>query len=100
MLDQEKIDEDALWDGLKGYITNTSLDASKVIEQYNGLWVVERTFRISKGQLETCPIFHLAERRIEAHICVCFIAYKIYKELKRIIRGANINCKPPIKCIF
>lgn len=91
MLDEEKIAEDALWDGLKGYITNTSLDASRVIDQYNGLWVVERAFRISKGQLETRPIFHFTERRIEAHICICFIAYKIYKELERTIHGSNIN---------
>jgi len=90
MLDQKKIAEDALWDGLKGYITNTSLEAGKVIDQYHGLWVVERAFRISKGQLETRPIFHFTERRIEAHICICFIAYKIYKELERIIHDSNI----------
>ena len=28
------------------------------------------------------------ERRIEAHICICFIAYKVYKELERLI-GIN-----------
>ena len=31
------------------------------------------------------PIFHFTERRIEAHICICFIAYKVYKELERLI---------------
>ena len=31
------------------------------------------------------PIFHFTERRIEAHVCICFIAYKIYKELERLI---------------
>ncbi len=25
------------------------------------------------------------ERRIEAHVCICFIAYKVYKELERLI---------------
>ena len=34
------------------------------------------------------PIFHFTERRIEAHICICFIAYKVYKELERLI-GVN-----------
>ena len=34
------------------------------------------------------PIFHFTERRIEAHICICFIAYKVYKELERLI-GIN-----------
>ena len=31
---------------------------------------------------------HFTERRIEAHICICFIAYKVYKELERLI-GIN-----------
>ncbi|MFR8358531.1 MAG: hypothetical protein ACLVEJ_24680 [Parabacteroides sp.] len=44
------------------------LDAEKVSAEYNGLWVVERAFRISKGSLEMRPIFHFTERRIEAHM--------------------------------
>ena len=32
-----------------------------------------------------CPMFHFTERRIEAHVCICFIAYKVYKELERLI---------------
>jgi hypothetical protein len=31
-------------------------------------------------------VFHFTPRRIEAHICICFIAYKVYKELERILR--------------
>lgn len=84
-IDQDKIDEDAKWDGLKGYITNTDLSPKDVIKQYHGLWVVERAFRISKGNLEMRPIFHFTERRIEAHICICFIALKVYKELERLL---------------
>lgn len=90
-IDQDKIDEDAKWDGLKSYVTNTDLNANQVIEQYHGLWVVESAFRISKGTLETRPIFHFTERRIDAHICICFMAYKLYKELERILRIVGIN---------
>lgn len=84
-IDEEKIAADAQWDGLKSYITNTDLPAAEVIEQYHGLWVVERAFRITKGTLEARPVFHFTERRIEAHICICFVAYKLYKELERIL---------------
>jgi transposase len=85
VINEEKIADDCLWDGLKGYITNTNLNAERVIAEYHGLWVVERAFRISKGTLEMRPMFHFTERRIEAHVCICFIAYKVYKELERII---------------
>lgn len=84
-INDRRIKEDEVWDGLKGYITNTSLPPSEVVAQYRGLWVVEKAFRISKGTLETRPVFHFTEKRIEAHVCLCFVAYKVYKELERII---------------
>lgn len=90
-INQEKIDEDEKWDGLKGYITNTSLPAKEVYEQYNGLWIIERAYRVTKGTLEMRPMFHFTPRRIEAHVCICFVAYKIYKELERILKITRID---------
>lgn len=90
-INEEKIAEDSLWDGLKGYITNTELPGKEVISQYHGLWVVERAFRIGKGTLEMRPMFHFTEKRIEAHICICFVAYKVYKELERVTRELGMK---------
>jgi len=90
-INQEKIEEDSKWDGLKGYVTNTNLAAGDVVNEYKGLWVVERAFRIGKGTLDMRPMFHFTERRIEAHVCICFVAYKMYKELERIIALAGIK---------
>jgi len=90
-INQEKINEDEKWDGLKGYLTNTDLSANEVCEQYNGLWVIERTYRITKGTLEMRPMFHFTPKRIEAHVCICFVAYKVYKELERIVKLNGIN---------
>ena len=50
-----------------------------------------KKWRITKGSLEARPIFHFTERRIEAHICVCFVAYKLYKELERLLRTLGIH---------
>ena len=91
IINEEKIHEDEKWDGLKGYITNTTHSAKDVYEQYNGLWVVEKAFRITKGTLEIRPMFHFTPRRIEAHVCICFVAYKLYKELERVLKINNIN---------
>ena len=90
-INQEKIDEDSKWDGLKGYVTNTDLAAGDAVNEYKGLWVVERAFRVGKGTLDMRPMFHFTERRIEAHVCICFVAYKVYKELERIIALAGID---------
>lgn len=85
-IDMEKVTEDSKWDGWKGYITNTNINSKDIISQYNGLWVVERSFRISKGTLEMRPMFHFTERRIEVHVCLCFVALKVYKEFERLLR--------------
>lgn len=82
-IDYNKIREEAKWDGLKGYVTNTKLTAEQVIENYQHLWKIERAFRISKNELKIRPIYHRLQRRIEAHICITFTAYKVYKELER-----------------
>ena len=56
-LDEGKIKQDSRWDGLKGYLTNARLSKDhQVIKNYQHLW------------------------QIEAHICISFVAYKVYKE--------------------
>ncbi|GHT43761.1 hypothetical protein AGMMS49965_18210 [Bacteroidia bacterium] len=90
-INYDKIREDECWDGLKGYITNTNLTAKAVYEQYSELWQVERAFRITKGTLELRPMFHFTKKRIVAHVCICFVAYKVYKELERILKSEGIN---------
>jgi transposase len=90
-INRYRIEQDEKWDGLKGYLTNTNLPAKEVYEQYSGLWSIERAFRITKGTLEMRPMFHFTPRRIEAHVCICFVAYKVYKELERVLKINRIN---------
>lgn len=90
-INQDKIGEDEKWDGLKDYLTNTGLPAKEVYQQYNELWVIERAYRVTKGTLEMRPMFHFTPKRIEAHVCICFVAYKVYKELERILKLSGIN---------
>ena len=84
-IDYEKFDQDKSWDGLKGYITNTKLTPKRVIKNYKNLWHIEKAFRMSKTDLRIRPIYHHLQRRIEAHICISFTAYAIYKELERVL---------------
>ena len=93
-IDYEKFESDGVWDGLKGYVTNTKLSKNKVIENYGQLWQVEKAFRISKTDLRIRPIYHRLKRRIEAHICICFSAYAVYKELERTLKNNNIKLSP------
>ena len=85
-IDYEKYEKDKKWDGLKGYITNSKLSSKKIIENYGNLWHIEKAFRMSKTDLRIRPIYHRLRHRIEAHICISFTAYSIYKELERILK--------------
>lgn len=94
-IDKEKFNEDAKWDGLKGYQTNDkSLSKEDVIENYRELWKIEKAFRISKHDLKIRPIYHRKQRRIEAHICLSFAAYKVYKELERLLYEKKAGISP------
>jgi transposase len=93
-IDYEKYRADSTWDGLKGYLTNTTLPANEVIENYKNLWKIEKAFRISKTDLRIRPIYHQLQRRIEAHICIAFCAYKIYKELERQLKEKQSSLSP------
>ena len=98
-IDRSKYEADAAWDGLKGYLTNTTLSKDEVIENYSHLWKIEKAFRISKHDLKIRPIYHRLQRRIEAHITINFAAYKVYKELERLlaIKEANMTCEQAIE---
>lgn len=84
-IDYDKYNRDKIWDGLKGYITNTRLSDVEVMENYKNLWHIEKAFRMSKTDLRIRPIYHRLRERIEAHICIAFTAYCIYKELERVL---------------
>jgi len=98
-IDERKVKEDARWDGLKGYLTNTTLMPEKVVAQYTNLWCIERAFRISKTDLRIRPVFHRKRKRIEAHLCIAFVAYAVYKELERQLQlhGAGFSAQRAIE---
>ena len=44
---------------LKGYITNTDIDAERVIAEYHGLWVWNVFSEFQKGHWKSTPCFTL-----------------------------------------
>lgn len=93
-VDENRVKEDRVWDGLKGYLTSTTLNPEEVIQHYGHLWQIERAFRISKTDLRIRPIYHYKKRRIEAHLCIAFVAYAIWKELERLLSKSGVSISP------
>jgi hypothetical protein len=70
--------------GLKGYITNlaacpdgTPVTAEFVIGSYHQLFQIERSFRMSKHDLQARPIYHHLRDSIEAHLTIVFAALAV-----------------------
>lgn len=94
VIDRNKYDEDAKWDGLKGYLTNAQLNKDEILENYNHLWKIEKAFRVAKTDLKIRPVYHRKQKRIEAHICLTFTAYKVYKELEQQLKEKESDLSP------
>ncbi|WP_421918110.1 IS1634 family transposase [Marinifilum sp.] len=89
-----KFEEDAAWDGLKGYMTNTTLSKEEIINNYGQLWKIEKAFRVAKHDLKIRPIYHRLQKRIQAHITINFVTYKVYKELERQLKLKTDKMSP------
>ena len=89
ILDQEKIDADARFDGKWVLKTNTSLSPEEVALKYKELWMVEQVFKDVKSVLETRPVFHQRDETIRGHVFCSFLALTLRKELDRRLNTAG-----------
>jgi transposase len=76
--------------GIKGYITNlaacpdgTPVTAEFVIGAYHQLYEIERSFRMSKSDLQARPIYHRKRDSIEAHLAIVFAALAVSRWIER-----------------
>lgn len=77
-LNEDKIKQAEKYDGFLAISTNNaSLSITEVLEQYKQLYKIEHSFRTFKSHLESRPMFHWTDTRIEGHICLCYIAFAL-----------------------
>jgi transposase len=90
-ISEEKINSDARWDGLHGVISNLKeWETTQILSRYKNLWRIEEAFRVNKHDLKMRPIFHWTEKRIRAHIAICFLAYALYYATLKKIKQNDI----------
>ena len=81
-VDEDKIKEEAGYDGKWALTTNTDLPAREVALKYKQLWMVEDVFRSMKSLLDTRPILHRCDEAIRGHLFCSFPALLLRKELE------------------
>jgi len=63
-------------------------------EAYIQLTEAEAAFRVHKSDLSVRPIWHQIEKRLQAHILVCFLAYVLWKTLAQRCKVAGLGDEP------
>ena len=90
ILDEDKVANDAAWDGLHAIVTNDrTSSASQLLTQYRRLWVIEESFRTIKHGLAVRPIYHFKPERIKAHIGLCYLAFALTRHAQQRIKLAQ-----------
>lgn len=92
-LDTDKIEDEALYDGM--YAVTTDLlddDVKDILKVSEGRWEIEECFRIMKTDFEARLVFVHADARIRAHFLICFLSLVIYRYLEKDL-GQDFTCE-------
>lgn len=97
-LDQDRIDEEALYDGFYAVITNLEGDVGEILKINRQRWEIEENFRIMKSEFEARPVYARREDRIKAHFLTCYISLVVYRLLEKKLHS-NYTCEQILKAI-
>ena len=76
----DKIKEEEKYDGYYSIVTSEkNLSDKEIRDIYKGLWKIEESFKITKSDLETRPVYVWTKEHIEAHFLTCFISLIILR---------------------
>ena len=80
----EKMHMEELFDGYYAITTSEmAMTDWEIIDIYRGLWEIEETFKITKSDLASRPVFVSSESHINAHFLTCFIALSILRIIQK-----------------
>lgn len=80
----EKIKEEEKYDGYYSIVTSEKKISDKELRDiYKGLWRIEESFKITKSELETRPVFVWTDESIETHFLSCFVSLLIIRLLEQ-----------------
>lgn len=82
-LDQDKVADEARYDGFYAVITNMNCDVDEIIRINQQRWEIEESFRIMKTEFEERPVYVRREDRIKAHFLTCYLSLLIYRLLEK-----------------
>ena len=97
--DHDKLAEDKKYDGYYAIVTSElQMSDGEIIDTYRGLWEIEETFKITKGTLETRPVYVSLKDHINAHFLTCFLSLVILRLLQK-ITNRRFSAERIVECL-
>jgi len=88
--DEEKLREEEKFDGYYAIVTSEYKESDeKIIEMYRGLWKIEESFKVTKSDFESRPVYLSLKEHIDAHFLTCFISLVIVRVLEHRLKGKH-----------
>lgn len=92
-VDEEKIKEEEKYDGYYAIVTSElKMPNNEILDAYRNLWKIEETFKITKSELKTRPVYLSKKGHIEAHFLTCFVSLLLLR-LLQISTGQKYSAK-------
>lgn len=86
--DEEKLREEEKFDGYYAIVTSEYRESDeKIIDIYRGLWKIEESFKVTKSDFESRPVYLSLQEHIDAHFLTCFISLVIVRILEYRLKG-------------
>ena len=83
-VDREKIAEEEKYDGYYVIVTSElKMPNHEILDAYRNLWKIEETFKITKSELKTRPVYLSLKEHIEAHFLTCFVSLLLLRLLEK-----------------
>lgn len=90
-LDEERIREEAMYDGFYAVVTNLEDNPAEIIKINKQRWEIEENFRIMKSDFEARPVYVQRDDHIKAHFLTCYISLLVYRLLEKKL-GEGFTC--------
>jgi transposase len=88
-IDQEKVDNESMYDGYYAVCTDLVDDDIKdILAVSEGRWEIEESFRIMKTDFEARPVYVRREDRIRAHFLICYMALLLFRLLEKKLKSS------------
>jgi len=85
-INEEKIRREEHYDGYYSIVTSEKdLSDLEIRNIYKGLWEIEESFRIIKGEFKARPVFLQTDAHVDAHFLICFVALVLMRILEKML---------------